>query len=469
MATPRRRRRDTFLPWAQLLVDCVTINAVLRAIFWFRFPSRFFENNISDSYYPIYLQSFTLITIVMVFFLRLYGLYKPARLFPFSVEAGKVLKAVASSIVALMAVTFFIREFTYSRTFLMMVGAGLALGVSLARFLLGVLVMEVDKSRGSLRNILVVGCDDHSKKLVEFYKNNPRFSTQVAGFLDDVLAKGTTVEGAPVLGRIDQLGEYIKFHREIHEVVFAVQGASNETVLKVIYECEKEMVTFRWIADIFGLITSKMSVAYLGGVSLLSFTDSPLGEWENRVLKRGMDILLSGSALLLLSPVFLLIAIWIKSDSRGPIFYRQQRIGENGRRFVLLKFRTMRANAEAGTGPVWAKQNDPRRTRLGAFLRSNNLDELPQLWNVLNGNMSLVGPRPERPFFVSQFKEDIPRYMARHSIRSGITGWAQVNGLRGDTSIDERTKFDLYYIENWTIFFDVKILFMTLFARHNAY
>jgi lipopolysaccharide/colanic/teichoic acid biosynthesis glycosyltransferase len=167
--------------------------------------------------------------------------------------------------------------------------------------------------------------------------------------------------------------------------------------------------------------------------------------------------------------VFFLIAAWIKKDSKGPIFYKQQRIGQDGHRFLLYKFRTMQVGAENDTGPVWTKVDDPRRTAFGGFLRKNNLDELPQLVNVLKGDMSLVGPRPERPFFVSQFKEDIPRYMARHSIRSGITGWAQVNGLRGNTSIEERTKLDLHYIENWSLFFDMRILVMTLFARRNAY
>ena len=182
-----------------------------------------------------------------------------------------------------------------------------------------------------------------------------------------------------------------------------------------------------------------------------------------------MDVLLSAGAVIILSPLFLLLSVLVKSDSPGPVFYAQRRIGEDGRRFRLYKFRTMKVNAEKGTGPVWAAKNDDRRTAIGAFLRENNLDELPQLWNVLKGDMSLVGPRPERPYFVNQFKEDIPRYMARHTIRSGITGWAQVNGLRGNTSIEERTKYDLFYIENWSLFFDFKVLLMTLFAKDNAY
>ena len=452
-----------------MVVDCVSIQLLLRLCFWLRFTSAYFETSLAVLDYPMYHRAFNLMMIILVFFLRFYGLYSPSRLMTFSGEVGRVVKATVAATIVLMVITFFIRDFTFSRTFLVIVGTVLAIGISSARFMLGLAMMWIDRRRGSLRNILVVGCDENAKKLIHFYDKNPRFSTRIVGFLDDRLMKGTKIEGVEVSGKVEELSGYIKSHREIHEVVLALQRLSNETVLKIIYECEKEMVAFRWIADIFGLIASRMNVAYLGGVSLLYFTDSPLSDWENRFLKRGMDIIVSLFFLAALLPLFLLVVLLIRRDSRGPVFYGQQRIGEDGRRFTLYKFRTMSVDAEEKTGPVWAKENDPRRTRIGTLLRKTNLDELPQLWNVLIGDMSLVGPRPERPFFVSQFKEDIPRYMARHSIRSGITGWAQVNGLRGNTSIEERTKFDLYYIENWSLFFDMRILFMTLFAGRNAY
>ncbi len=472
MIIPRRRKRDTFLPWVQLAVDGITMYLILASAFWFRFISHYFVSSLAVPDYHVYFKSFHVIVLIMVFFLRFYGLYQPARLLTFSAEIGRVFKAVAASVIVLTALTFFIRGFSFSRTFLFMGGLFLALGLSFSRFVLGLCVMKLDQIRGSLRNILIIGVDENAKRLVRFYKRNPRFSTRVEGFLDDNLPIGARVEGLPVLARTSEIHNYIKFHRQIHEIVLAMQGVSNEIVLKMIYECEKEMVTFRWIADIFGLITSRMNVVYLANTPLLSFSDSPLGDWENRFLKRMLDVTFSLSALILLSPVIALVAFLIRKDSSGPVFYKQQRIGQDGHRFLLYKFRTMRVGAEKTTGPVWTKADDPRRTRLGVFLRKNNLDELPQLWNVLKGDMSLVGPRPERPFFVSQFKQDIPRYMARHSIRSGITGWAQVNGLRGNTSIEERTKYDLYYIENWSIFLDARIIFMTIanfFTSPNAY
>ncbi len=469
MILRRRRKRDSFLPWVQLLVDCCSIYGVLLIVFWMRFASGRFETILSREDYPIYFNVFHLTALTAVFFLRNNGLYHPGSLFTFAEETGRVVKSILTAVIVLTAASFFIRDFSFSRSFLIIAGLFLAPAIALARYFLGVIVMSIDRKRGSLRNVLVVGCDGSAAKLVKHYRKNPRYGRQVIGFLDSGKPAGSEYEGYPVLGRADDLGEFLRENRFVHEVVLASQGVSSEQALKMIAECEKEMVTFRRVADMYGLITSKMSVSYAGGVSILSFTDSPLGDWENRFLKRLVDIGLSFAAMIALAPVFLVLSVLVKRGSPGPVFYRQERIGEDGRHFMLLKFRTMGTNAEKESGPVWAKKNDPRRTKIGAFLRENNLDELPQLWNVFVGDMSLVGPRPERPHFVSQFKEDIPRYMARHSIRSGITGWAQVNGLRGNTSIEERTKYDLYYIENWSLFLDLKILFMTIFARHNAY
>lgn len=468
MITPRRRKRDTFLPWIQLLTDILCVNLMLKAAFWFRFGSHFFKNVLSASDYPIYHKSFLIVTLIVVVFIRSYGLYRPSRFLSFIDEVTRVCKAVAASTVVVMALTFFVRHFSFSRTFVVLSGVVLAFGIAAGRFLLGFAVMWIDQKRRGFRNVLVIGCDAPARNLVRSYQDHPRFGTRAVGFLDDTVPKEKLVEGVPVLGGLSSLRDILKANHSIHEVVLSVPGLSPEALLKVIYECEKEMVTFRWIADLFGLIAAKMNIAYVGGLPVLSFSDSPLAEWENRVLKRAMDAVISLVALAVLSPLLGLIALAVKLDSKGSVFFGQQRVGEDGKRFALYKFRTMRIGAEKETGPVWAGPNDPRCTRVGGFLRKTNLDELPQLWNVLTGDMSLVGPRPERPFFVSRFKEDIPRYMARHTIRSGITGWAQVNGLRGNTSIGERTKFDLYYIENWSLFLDLRIIFMTFWMTLTA-
>lgn len=469
MIVPRRRKRDSFLPWIQLAVDVASTYGLLYLTFWIRFGSHYFESSLGSPDYFFYHRSFLFVTLVIVFFLRSNGLYRSARIYTFLGECAKVTRAVLMGTVLIMSLTFFYRGFSFSRLYLVIAGVVLSAGLSGARVLLGLLVMAIDHARKSYRNILVIGCDEASQKIAQYYRRNPRFATRVVGFLDDHLATGTTVDGAAILGKTSELERALAEHPYIHEVVLSGQGHSNEAVLRMIYVCEKTMVQFRWIADIFGLIASKMSVSYLGQVPLLSFVDSPLAEWENRAAKRAVDILLSATGLVFTALIFPFIAIAVKRSSPGPVLYKQERIGQDGEIFTLYKFRTMRVDAEAQTGPVWAQESDPRRTAIGRFLRENNLDELPQLFNVLKGDMSLVGPRPERPHFVTRFKEDIPRYMARHSIKSGITGWAQVNGLRGNTSIEERTKFDLYYIENWSLLLDFQILFMTFLAKRNAY
>jgi exopolysaccharide biosynthesis polyprenyl glycosylphosphotransferase len=223
------------------------------------------------------------------------------------------------------------------------------------------------------------------------------------------------------------------------------------------------------VPDLFGVLTSKVSVQHIGDVPLIGVSKWPLDLFWNRVIKRAEDVVGATIGLLVSAPVIAMAAVLIRRSSPGPAFYRQIRCGEAGREFTIYKLRTMRDNAEDDTGPRWAVEDDPRRTRVGAFLRRHNLDELPQFWNVLKGNMSLVGPRPERPHFVEQFKEDISRYMWRHVYKPGMTGWAQINGLRGNTDIGERIKYDLYYLENWSLAFDFKILVQTLVKTDNAY
>jgi exopolysaccharide biosynthesis polyprenyl glycosylphosphotransferase len=223
------------------------------------------------------------------------------------------------------------------------------------------------------------------------------------------------------------------------------------------------------VPDLYGVLTSRVRVNHVADIPLIGIASWPLDAFWNRVLKRFEDIAGSLVGLLLSAPIVLLAAPLIKRSSPGPVFYRQTRCGIAGKPFTLFKLRTMPVDAEHATGPVWATADDPRRTRIGEFLRKWNLDELPQFWNVLAGDMSLVGPRPERPHFVEQFKGGVGHYMTRHISRPGMTGWAQVNGLRGNTSIEDRVQHDLYYLENWSLSFDLKILIQTFFNRQNAY
>ena len=318
--------------------------------------------------------------------------------------------------------------------------------------------------------LLFVGTGDAVRILLQKVSQSPQLGYEVVGFVDDQRA-GDSVAGLPVLGAQSDLASIVEEH-DVQEVVIALPDASHEELLDMIADCESEKATVRIFPDVFQLIASEVRMSDMDGLPLLTVRDVALRGWK-LAAKRALDLVVSVSALVFLSPLLLLIALLIKLDSKGPVFYAQKRVGLDGKPFYMLKFRSMRQDAEEETGPIWAEADDPRRTRVGRLLRRTSLDELPQLINVLRGEMSLVGPRPERPVFVEQFRQVLPRYMERHNEKAGITGWAQVNGLRGDTSIVERTKYDLYYIENWSLLFDLKIIARTIMNQlrgdRNAY
>jgi Undecaprenyl-phosphate glucose phosphotransferase len=249
--------------------------------------------------------------------------------------------------------------------------------------------------------------------------------------------------------------------QQVDIVFIALPHADYSRITTVLHGIGDDPVAIHLVPDVFGLASLRGGVEEFETVAFIHLRESPLYGW-NRVLKRAFDLGGGALALILAAPVMLAIVVALKLTSPGPMLYRQERMGVDGRRFGMLKFRTMHVDAEAETGPVWARENDPRRTVLGVFLRRTSLDELPQLFNVLRGEMSLVGPRPERPSFVEGFRRRVPGYMLRHKMKAGITGWAQINGWRGNTSIEKRIEYDLYYIERWSLAFDLKILLQTL-------
>jgi exopolysaccharide biosynthesis polyprenyl glycosylphosphotransferase len=308
--------------------------------------------------------------------------------------------------------------------------------------------------------VLVIGTGDVARMILHKILGNPSLGYEVVG---SVAADGDPAAAlpVPVLGHARDLASLIEQHRA-DEVIIALPEATHQDILMLISECERGRATIRVYPDLFQIMAGQVGIGDLGGLPLLTVRDIALRGWR-RGAKRLLDIAGAGATLVLLSPLMLLTTILIKLDSRGPVFYVQERMGLDARPFPILKFRSMRQDAETG-GPGWTRHDDPRITRLGNILRRLNVDELPQLINVLVGEMSLVGPRPERPVYVAQFRRSIPRYMDRHREKAGMTGWAQVNGLRGDTSIAERTKYDLWYIENWSLLLDIKILIRTLFS-----
>jgi Undecaprenyl-phosphate glucose phosphotransferase len=328
------------------------------------------------------------------------------------------------------------------------------------------------RSRGfGTERLLIVGDGEIASTLIQKAASSRRLGYQTVGVLSRTLPVGTLVAGVPVLGGPQDVTRVVR-EQKVNEVIIADPEMSHREILDIVGRSDREYVNIRVFPDIFQIIASEVSIGDFEGMPLVSVRDVQLRGW-NLAVKRVVDVVISTAVLVLLSPFLLMTALLIKLTSgNGPVFYAQERVGLDGKPFMMIKFRSMRPDAEAETGPVWAQENDPRRTPLGRFLRRFSLDELPQFINVLLGDMSIVGPRPERPHFVQQFSQSVPRYIDRHREKAGITGWAQVNGLRGNTSIEERTAYDLWYVENWTLWLDFKIMVRTLISvvtDKNAY
>ena len=310
------------------------------------------------------------------------------------------------------------------------------------------------------RRVLIVGAREPGQAVLGRIRNLPELGYRVQGFLSDSTPVGELVEGLPVLGRTMSLGRVIRATRA-DEVIIALSGRTSNEVFDMVSLAEDESVEIKLYPDAFQMVTNNgISIGDVSGLPLISIRNVALDNPINQGLKRMLDLTVASIVLTLCSPIMLLIAALIRLESRGPVFFVQQRVGLDGQPFPTLKFRTMRVDApDLGN---WTTKDDPRITRLGSLLRRYSIDELPQFINVIRGEMSVVGPRPEQPQWVERFSQSIPRYMRRHKQKAGITGWAQVNGLRGDTSIEDRTRYDLYYIENWSLLFDLKIIIKTI-------
>ena len=360
--------------------------------------------------------------------------------------------------------------FTFSRAFMMLfVGLNIILVVT-SRLIIRAILQQMRLKGLNQRRILVVGAGNLGKEITYKLLAHRELGFEVVGFLDDDRNKhNRKYLGVPVLGPLKDVEKVIA-ENQVDQVYVALPPEAHRRMMRVMESVSRECVAVKLVPDVLQYATLHATLEDLDGLPVINLTQVPLQGW-NSFAKRAMDIVIASVALVALLPFFPIIAYLIWRDDHGPIFYRQERMGLDGKPFMMLKFRTMRVDAESSTGPVWAIRDDPRRTALGSFMRQNSIDELPQVWNVLCGDMSIVGPRPERPTFVNEFKHKIPDYMQRHRVKAGITGWAQVHGWRGNTSIRKRIQYDLYYIQNWSILLDLKILWMTMRSGiwHNAY
>jgi len=464
---------DALASGLAVLVDALAILGGFLAATWLRFNSGLIGvDSMPPRLYFMYGWGAAIATIIFLFIFRSLGLYVRPQQGRFPGRIPRLIRATGLGILITTALAFAIRpdDFPpFSRLTISLAAIFILLLVIVERWMLFRLELYLARHGTNHKRILIVGTDAVAAHLKRGLEADPRLRSIVTGFIETGSTPTVPEISAPLIrGHLDQLDDILDTH-PADQIILSDSTLEHQRILEIILAAERNMITFNMVPDIFRIMTGSMDMQTVDDIPLLGVSRWPLDTFWNQRIKRCEDILGSFLGLIFLAPLFGIIALLIKRSSPGPVFYRQKRCGENGKEFTIYKFRTMRSDAEKGTGPVWAVENDPRRTIFGGFLRRTNMDELPQLWNVLRGDMSLIGPRPERPHFVEKFRDDIDRYIWRHASKPGMTGWAQVNGLRGNTSIAERIKYDLYYLENWSLALDFKILFRTFSAQKNAY
>jgi exopolysaccharide biosynthesis polyprenyl glycosylphosphotransferase len=468
-----RRRAGALFTFVLVVSDAVMIALAFYLAYWLRqvvtIPPAVNIAPFGDYLVMMVVQVTTML--IVYFFSRLYDL---KRSMPGLDEVYRIFAATSVGAIASIAFTTFLfknstLELDFPRVMVVYAWLLTVVLVTTSRTVL-MFARDLLRQRGLWADrLLIVGTGDVGRMILQKIRQMPRLGYQAVGFVDDEILSGQEIMGVPVLGGVDDIPALIEDH-EIEEVIIGRPELAHQELLAIVSRCERGQVGIKIFPDLFQIIATDLSIGDLGGLPLLSVRDVALRGWK-LTLKRAVDLVGSAVLLVIFSPFLMLTAVVIKLDSPGPVFYAQERMGLDAKPFWCLKFRSMRMDAEKD-GPGWTTEGDPRVTRLGRFIRRFSVDELPQLINVFLGEMSLVGPRPERPVYVEQFRRSIPRYMDRHREKAGLTGWAQVNGLRGDTSIAERTKYDLWYIENWSLWLDFRILVrtvFTLFGDRHAY
>lgn len=434
-----------------------------------RFESGFIDVTKEIPSWSQHLPLLVIILLVCGVVFNITGLYRTKRLSSLSTEIFDLIRAMTVSVLIFVFLTYFFKEYRYSRLTIVYFWSLSILFISVSRFFARRFLKSLRKGGFNLRYVLILGEEDLGQKLVQSFHAHPELGLKAIGFLSISKEKvGQIIEGVKVLGTCEDLHQVLK-QGGIDQVFIALPFHLHGKIKDILVSLKNELVNIKVVSDLYDFVLLRGGVEELDGLPIINIQDTPLLGW-GKIAKRTMDIVLSSVGLFVLSLPMGIISLLIKWTSPGPVFFKQERMGFDGEIFQMLKFRSMVVDAERETGSVWAKPDDPRRTPIGKVLRKTSLDELPQLFNVLRGEMSLVGPRPERPELIEKFKYIIPNYMLRHKIKAGVTGWAQVNGWRGNTSLEKRIEHDLYYIENWSISFDLRILLMTfwkgLISKH---
>ncbi|MDD6614583.1 MAG: undecaprenyl-phosphate glucose phosphotransferase [Lachnospiraceae bacterium] len=454
----------------QLVLDTAAI-IISYIVAWYLIPGGKRSEEIGVLPTQIYMMA---LIFIVPFFLLLYSacnLYTSKRIQGRRLEGGKIIQANLIGGLTFMAVLYVIRQEHISRPMIVLFLCLNVVLTILERNAVRIVLMNLRRTGFNLRHIILVGYSRASEEFINRVLQNPQWGYKILGILDDNLEQGYEYRGVSVLGVLDAL-EIILGENSLDEIAITLGLNEYDKLQRIVSVCEKSGVHTKFIPDYSKIIPTKPYTEDLLGLPVINIRHVPLNNTFNMMVKRVMDICGSLACLVLFSPVMLITAVLIKTTSKGPLIFKQERVGLHNKPFQMYKFRSMEVQTRSEEKKGWTVKDDPRVTRVGRIIRKTSIDELPQLINVLKGDMSLVGPRPERPQYVEKFREEIPRYMVKHQVRPGMTGWAQVNGYRGNTSIRKRIEHDLYYIENWSVGLDIKILILTVFkgfVNKNAY
>jgi Undecaprenyl-phosphate glucose phosphotransferase len=463
----RSHRGDLLLPSLTIVSDAFTVEGAFLLAYWLRFHTAVFSTFgfLHEEAPPLMDYVFASLFVIAVWLLlfnsrKMYGLRRNVNL---SDELINVFKVVSLGMFLVMSAAFFYRTFSYSRVVIVLVWAFAIAGVFLGRVIMMMLERRAYRHGRHLQHAVIIGGETLAEQVYERLHHHLSFGITIKGYFADSIANGKSLAGAERLGSMADVPGYLRASSTSLAFI-ALPSQNHQQLFDLISECEGINVEFMMVPDLLDVMTSQVRLRDIEGIPFLRLKSIPLTVW-GRTTKRAFDFVISALILLVLSPLYAILALIIRLDSPGPILFRQRRVGLDGQEFTMLKFRSMKVGAEKDdTAAGLGIRNDARRTKVGRILRRTSMDELPQFWNVLRGDMSLVGPRPERTHVVEKFGDVVPKYLDRHRVKTGLTGWAQVNGLRGDTSIDERVKYDLYYMENWSLAFDIRIILRTLKA-----
>lgn len=440
-----------------IISDGLIVFLMLPLAFWLRFfvlPGGIINVTLRD-----YMIINLVLAVVHLFIYAAFGMYRSFRGVPLMRELSRLWTANVLVLVLLMSYLFIQKGVHYSRLVLGIYFVLAVCALSIKRFFLRRMLRRLRASGYNQKYVVVLGNGPVAQSYLNVIRGDCELGYHALGYVDT--QQGEREDKLPYLGGFDTLESVLEEYRP-DEVVSAIEMEDYRRTPQIIAACEKAGVKLSIIPFYADYMPSNPQFDNVGGIPLLNIRRIPLDNWANAFVKRAMDIIGSGLLLIVTSPIMLICAIGVKLSSSGPVFFKQERVGRYKKKFYMYKFRSMRVNAKQDTG--WSSDHDDRKTKFGAFLRKFSLDEFPQFLNVFKGDMSLVGPRPEIPYYVEQFKDEVPLYMVKHQVRPGITGWAQVNGFRGDTSIKGRIEHDVYYIEHWSVLLDIKILLMTVFG-----